>query len=231
MAIKLYDGTFKGIAPQSFLTIVGDAAKALSSLTRYNQAGLQLLPRKSSRYINGNRTFYHPLSIVEFLTADYLNKGKLLPQKAKNNLAQLQSEDIFFGRINAYALALSDIKTDSAELNAFKMIISEERALLEDFVTRTDIVRGKASSIRMTEVDIRNLRHENRRILTGYFDGSTNVAESYLGFVTHLYVHVFMKMYDSEWQKINKLNLVRVEPSPLAPKLIKEEAEERPTGS
>ena len=27
MAIKLYDGTFKGIAPQSFLTIVGDAAK------------------------------------------------------------------------------------------------------------------------------------------------------------------------------------------------------------
>ena len=226
MAIKLYDGTFKGIAPQSFLTIVGDAAKALSSLTRYNQAGLQLLPRKSSRYINGNRTFYHPLSIVEFLTADYLNKGKLLPQKAKNNLAQLQSEDIFFGRINAYALALSDIKTDSAELNAFKMIISEERALLEDFVTRTDIVRGKQSSIRMTKVDVANLRHENLKVLVNYFDGSNEIAEAYLDWVTRLYIHVFLKVYRAILGKIDNKYYEHVTPSPL----VTEKAEQQNYG-
>jgi len=231
MCVKIYTGYFNVVDPETFLDYVSAAAKAPCSLTRYNQAGLQLLPRKSKRYIDGKRTFYHPLAIVEFLTSDCLNKGHLLPQTKKNNLTQLQNEDIFFGRIGAYALGLSREKSDCADVNAFKKIIGAERRVLEDFASRTDIVRGKASSIRMTEVDIRNLRHENRRILTGYFDGSTNVAESYLGFVTHLYVHVFMKMYDSEWQKINKLNLVRVEPSPLAPKLIKEEAEERPTGS
>ena len=180
--------------------------------------------------IERKRTFYHPLSIVEFLTADYLNKGRLCLHKGKNNPTQLQNEDIFFGRIGAYALALSGKKSDSADVNAFKKIIGTERRVLEDFVTRTDIVHGKASSIRMTKVDVSNLRNENLRILTGYFDGSREVAESYMDFVTRLYIHVFLKMYKSEWEKIEKLNLVRVEPSPLASELAKEEAEERPTG-
>ncbi len=232
MSVKIiYTGYFYGVAPETFLDYVRAAAKAPCSLTRYNQAGLQLLPRKSKRYIDGKRTFYHPLAIVEFLTADCLNKGHLRPQTKKNNLTQLQNEDIFFGRIGAYALALSGEKSDSADVIAFKKIIGKERRVLEDFVTRTDIMYGKASSIRMTKVDVRNLRHENMRILTGYFDGSRETAESYLTFVTRLYIHVFMKMYDSEWEKIEKLNLVRVEPSPLASKLAKEEAEERPTGS
>ena len=75
-----------------------------------------------------------------------------------------------------------------------------------------------------------NLRHENLRILTGYFDGSREVAESYLDFVTHLYIHVFLKIYKTEWDKIRQIGLVRVEPSPLASELVKEEAEEKPTG-
>ena len=232
MAVKIYTGYFNGVDPQTFLDYVGAAAKAPSSLTRYNQAGLQLLPRKSSRYIDGKRTFYHPFSIVEFLTADYLNKGRLCSQKGKNNLTQLQNEDIFFGRIGAYALALSGEKSDSADVNEFEKIIRKEgRALLKEFVTRTDIVRGKASSIRMTRVGVRNLRHECLDILTGYFDGSKETAESYLAFVTRLYIHVFLKIYNSEWEKIEKLNLVRVEPSHPASELAKEEAEERPTGT
>ena len=231
MAVKIYTGYFNGVDPQTFLDYVGDAAKAPSSLTRYNQAGLQLLPRKSKRYIDGKRTFYHPLSIVEFLTADYLNKGRLCLHKGKNSPTQLQNEDIFFGRIGAYALALSGKKSESAPINAFNKIIRKEsRALLNEFGTRTDIVHGKASSIRMTKVDVSNLRHENLRILTGYFDGSREVAESYMDFVTRLYIHVFLKMYKSEWEKIEKLNLVRVEPSPLASALAKEEVEEQPTG-
>ena len=231
MSVKIiYTGYLYGVAPETFLNYVGNAAKALSSLTRYNQAGLQLLPRKSKRYIDGKRTFYHPLAIVEFLTADYLNKGKLCSHKGKSNPTQLQNEDIFFGRIGAYALALSGEKSDSADVIAFKKIIGKERRVLEDFVTRTDIVYGKDSSIRMTKVAVSNLRHEKLQILTGYFGGSKKVAESYWSFVTHLYIHV-MKMYDSEWEKIEKLNLVRVEPSPLASELAKEEAEERPTGS
>lgn len=94
--------SFKGIDPETFLNYVGDTAKAPSSLTRYNQAGVQLLPRRSLTFVDGKRTFYHPLSLVEFLTADYLNKGKLAAKKTKRNLTQLQNEDIFFARISAY---------------------------------------------------------------------------------------------------------------------------------
>ena len=68
MAVKIYTGYFNGVDPETFLDYVSAAAKAPCSLTRYNQAGLQLLPRKSKRYIDGKRTFYHPLAIVEFLT-------------------------------------------------------------------------------------------------------------------------------------------------------------------
>ena len=95
MAVKIYTGYFNGVDPETFLDYVSAAAKAPCSLTRYNQAGLQLLPRKSKRYIDGKRTFYHPLAIVEFLTADCLNKGHLLPQTKKTILHNCRMKTSF----------------------------------------------------------------------------------------------------------------------------------------
>lgn len=227
----MYNGSFYGVDPQTFLSYVGETAKAFTSITRYNRAGLQLLPRKSSKYIDGKRTFYHPLSIIEFLTADYLNKGKLCTQKqAKNNITQLQNEDIFFGRINAYFMALSNAKADSAAAKEFMDIIRSESAFMEHFVTRTDIVSGKPSSIRMTRVDVSNQQHENLFYLTNYLGGSREVAKSYINWVTHLYVHVFMKIYNTEWEKMKTINLVKVEPSPLSEELAEGKTDAQLTG-
>ena len=210
---KVIDSSFQGIDPETFLAYVGDAAKAPSSLTRYNQAGLELLPRKSYRYIDGKRTFYHPLSVIEFLTADFLNKGKLNPEKPKNNLTQLQNEDVFFARVNAYAYAMSDAENSSESLAEFRRIIRQFFPLIAAFTTRTDVVRGKASSIKMNRQAVLDLREHNFKILTESFKGNKDLASGYINWITELYAYTFLNIFADEWNNIMNLHLYNVKPS------------------
>ena len=205
--------SFKGIDPETFLNYVGDTAKAPSSLTRYNQAGVQLLPRRSLTFVDGKRTFYHPLSLVEFLTADYLNKGKLAAKKTKRNLTQLQNEDIFFARISAYFLALSNLSNSTEALTRFSSIVKNECPLLSAFMTRTDIVNGRHSYVAMDYDSLKKLYAHNFNLIVNSLQGNRGLADAYIKWITELYIHAFLKVYDAEWDKISLLSFVEVLPS------------------
>lgn len=205
--------SFKGIDRDTFLNYVGDTAKAPSSLTRYNQAGVQLLPRRSFSYLDGKRTFYHPLSLVEFLTADYLNKGKLAAKNTKQNLTQLQNEDIFFARISAYFLALSNLFNSTEALARFSSIVKRECPLLSSFMTRTDIVNGRRSYVAMDYDSLKQLHAYNLKLLVRSLQGNRELADAYVKWITELYIQAFLKVYDAEWDKIALLNFVEVLPS------------------
>lgn len=72
----------------------------IKTLTKYANLGLMMLPKaKRFRKSNNNsRTYYCPLSIIEFMTAYLLARGDYKELKSSKRIAHFTMQEIFAGR-------------------------------------------------------------------------------------------------------------------------------------
>lgn len=72
-----------------------------TTLGRYTQLGLMLQPVNKRRRVSGQgRTFYNPISVIEYMTAFLLFKGSWKRIDSKEiRIPRLTADDVFFGRL------------------------------------------------------------------------------------------------------------------------------------
>lgn len=96
----------ENLTPNTLIAILKangyDTTKA--SISRYMQDGLVMRPlQKPTRQPNEERAYYHPLAIIEVMTAILLFRGDYLQYKSQQRIARLTDRDLFFGRVCHYA--------------------------------------------------------------------------------------------------------------------------------
>lgn len=118
-----------------------------STLSRYYQLGLMMLPenRKSRAGVKG-RTFYHPLSVIEYMAAYLLFKGSWQEIGSKDlRIPRLTADDVFFGRLLYYRCrefpsGLAGLGFDKYrfDISVNKEFIASEQCLAETCCTMGD---------------------------------------------------------------------------------------------
>lgn len=102
--------TTENLTPNVLLAILKkngfETTKA--SIARYMQDGLVMRPlQRKKRIDNKERAYYHPLVIIEIMTAILLFRGDFLEYRSRRRIARLTDRDVFWGRLNCYLYLFS----------------------------------------------------------------------------------------------------------------------------
>lgn len=93
------------LTQQALIKTLAEAGYPITrtTLLRYVQCGFVMKPKQLPSRQTGDRIYYHPLAIIEAMTATLLFRGDFLEPKSALRIARLTDVDIFIGRLDFYS--------------------------------------------------------------------------------------------------------------------------------
>lgn len=162
-----------------------------ATITRYAQGGVIICPRQigpNFSSIDGRTVLYHPIAMIEMLTAIELMKDHTL-----------KTNDVYYGRVEAYRKGFGCIsrRNDIRFKNVFNAISKVHP--LRRYIIFPD------QPTRMVAESIKTLHRKNKEIIQERFEGDVSLTEGYLYYVGHMYEHCFIKTYEKHWGKVQEI--------------------------
>lgn len=157
-----------------------------ASIARYMQDGLVMRPlQRKKRKDNEERAYYHPLVIIEIMTAILLFRGDFLEYRSRRRIARLTDRDVFLGRLNCYL----HLFYNHYDIDTNEFYTSIDRYMFNDF--------NEPQKLYMNQYNISvYFRH-----FDSFFDELlksqkyAGLVEAYKAFASNIYIATFNHLY------------------------------------
>lgn len=186
--------TTENLTPNVLLAILKkngyETTKA--SIARYMQDGLVMRPlQRKKRIDNEERAYYHPLVIIEIMTAILLFRGDFLEYGSRRRIARLTARDLFYGRLSCYLIFF-----DNNDIN------------INDFYT--DISNRPYPFFKNPKKLYMNAGYvsQYRSLVSSTFSSffGTTLSDTYRSFASSIYIETFNYLFQKHKEILRNLD-------------------------
>lgn len=184
----------QGICVSDMMNISNGLIANRTTLSRYQENGLIILPARTEYYMSGERILYHPIAAIELIVAGMINATRMF-----------KYDDIHYGHIAAYYSGLRTCgRYTKAAKNEFRntFLNINKRYPLEQYFIRHFYTSART---KITAINMEGMYNTYQDKLIVENSGDKTLVDTYLNYISQLYKHTFLKVYKEKWNDIEPL--------------------------